>query len=174
MKRITLLVFSVAAVFLANNAYASDAYLYFMVKGAEFKSGEKANFDYATVRFENSDSYLSLYNTSGTAAGTKVASDGQNSTEMADLGFGYYAGFTGDASALTFLVELWSSSNDGTLVAYQTYVGAEILGHIFGSANAGGSTPLTVTTVVPEPSCALLLLLGISAIALRRREAPAI
>ena len=89
---------------------------------------------------------------------------------MADFGFGYYAGFTGDASALTFLVELWSSSNDGTLVAYQTYVGAEILGHIFGSANAGGSTPLTVTTVVPEPSCALLLLLGISAIALRRRK----
>ena len=170
MKRFALIIVSVAAAVLAGRATAADAYLYFMVKGAEFKSGEKANFDYATVRFENSDSYLSLYNTSGTAAGTKVASDGQNSTEMADLGFGYYAGFAGDASALTFLVELWSSSNDGTLVAYQTYVGAEILGHIFGSANAGGSSPLTVTAVVPEPSCALLLLIGISAIALRRRK----
>ena len=170
MKRFALIIVSVAAAVLAGRATAADAYLYFMVSDAQFKSGQEADFDYATVRFEDSDSYLSLYNTGGTAAGTKVSSDGHNSTAMAELGFGYYAGFSGNASALTFLVELWESGNDGTLVAYQTFAGSEIMEHIFGSANAGGSSPLTVTAVVPEPSCGILLLLGLSAIALRRKK----
>ena len=160
----------VAAVLLSGTAAAEDSYLYFMVSGAQFKNGETANFDYATVKFEGSDSYLSLYDTSGTATGTKVASNNANSTDMADSGFGYYAGFSGDASALTFLVELWSTENSGTLLAWQTFEGAGILEHIFSSANNGGANPLAVTTVVPEPTSALLLLLGAAALALRRRS----
>ena len=170
MKRFALIIVLVAAAVFASNATAAESYLYFMVSDAQFKNGEKANFDYATVKFEDSDSYLSLYDTGGTAAGTKVASDGVNSTAMAEYGFGYYAGFSGDASALTFLVELWSSENNATSLAWQTFEGSSVLENIFNSANNGGANPLTVTTVVPEPTSALLLLLGAAALALRRRS----
>lgn len=170
MKKLTSIAVLVAAALLAGTASAEDSYLYFMVYDAQFWTGEKANFDYATVRLEGSDSYLSLYDTGGTVAGTKVASDGKNSTAMAASGFGYYAGFSGSAEYMTFLVELWSSESDGTLLAYQTFDGAGVLDHIFGSANKGGADPLAVTTVVPEPTSALLLLLGVAGLALRRRS----
>ena len=171
MKKFTSIIFFVAAALFAGTAIAEDSYLYFMVSDAQFGNGEKANFDYATLSVDNGESYLSLYNTSGSALGTKVASDGANSTAMANLGFGYYAGFSGDASISTFLVELWSFENDGTLVAYQTFEGASISEYIYGGTSGGGSSPLVVSSVVPEPTSVILLLLGVAALSLKRKNA---
>lgn len=171
MNRIASIFAAFAVVALAGKAEAAaDSYLYFLVDDAKYKIDEAVNFDYATVKMEGGESYLSLYSVDGTALGTEVASDGANSTAMADLGYGYYAGFTGDASAATFLVELWANGNDGTPLAYQAFAGAGLSQHIFSATTAGGSSPLTVTTVVPEPTSGLLLLLGASLLALRRKQ----
>jgi len=171
MNRIASIFAAVAFVALAETAEAADSYLYFMVSGAQYKTGEAVNFDYATVKMEGGDSYLSLYSVDGTAVGTEVASDGYSSTAMADFGYGYYAGFMGDASAATFLIELWENGNDGSPLAYQSYAGAGLSQYIFSATSAGGgSSPLTVTTVVPEPTSGLLVFIGFAALALRRRR----
>ena len=169
-KFVKVLIATLSIMSSAGTVFA-DSYLYFMVNDAQYKTGDSVSFDYATVKVDGSDSYLSLYSTGGIDLGSKVASNGGNSTAMADLGYGYYAGFSGEASTMTFLVGLWESVNDGTPIAYQSFAGAGLSQYIFSATSAGGgSSPLTVTTVVPEPTSGLLVFIGFAALALRRRR----
>ena len=173
MKHIAFrLLTAVASILLAERAAAD--YLYAMIDDAQYKTGEKVNFDYATVRVYDSQDYLQLYTVSGIEAGTKMKSDGANSTVGADSMFGYYAGFSGDASTLSFLFELWGDDDSDNPIAWQTFAGSDISDHIFSVTDptgSGGDTPLAVTTVIPEPSGWLLVLLGMGALALRRNRA---
>lgn len=173
MKHITLrLLTAVASILLAERAAAD--YIYAMIDDAQYKTGEKVNFDYATVKVYDSQDYLQLYTVSGTAAGTKMKSNGANSTFNAEYGFGYYAGFSGDASTLSFLFELWGNDDSDNPIAWQTFAGSSVSDHIFSVTDptgSGGATPLAVTVVIPEPSAWLLVLLGMGALALRRNRA---
>ena len=148
----------------------TDAYLYWMVNLGD--TSEYA-FSYATIKVAGSDTYLSMYTENSTvASGTRLygaADSGNLTTEAGFTGVGGYSGST-------FLVELWASGTgaDGsdTRVAWGSLAYAALSGYVYTEMGQGGAKPYEVTAsqVVPEPTSGLLALLGLAALALRRKQ----
>ena len=163
-----MLIRSCLSVALALCAQAAMAdYLYFFVGddsgNAPKYNNEPVGYTYATVKMvdniEGSESsYLSLYEGGATTSSGVAMMAG--STDPA------YAKLPDNPSYNTFLVELWN--NDGR-VAWQSYSLDDVRlgGHIVSSSAQG--TPLNVTTVVPEPTGGVLMLLGRAVLTIRRK-----
>ena len=94
-----------------------------------------------------------------------------------------YAG-TGDLTTMSFYVELWNTANDFSPSSYKgrtldmTYSQVESLvksgfDPSFTGVNGalGSAAKSTYTSEVPEPTSGLLMLVGLGALALRRRRA---
>ena len=149
----------------------TDAYLYWMVNVSENKDYA---FSYATIKVAGSDSYLSMYTEGSTvASGTRLYGAADSGNLTTDAGFTGVGGYSGS----TFLVELWASGTgaDGsdTVVAWGSLAYSALQSYIYSDmATAGGTAPYTVTAsqVVPEPTSGLLALLGLAALALRRKQ----
>lgn len=153
-------------------------YLYAWVDHASdiYNNGAPITFDYVTVKGNDgsgwSSDYLYYYTFSGNSQVSSPAlqslSSDNTSTGMAyfDIGTeGYYQ---------TFLFELWTSTgeNSATRKGWQTYTLANVSANIFSSEKVGaGNTAFAVTSVIPEPTSGILLLLGMAGLALRRRKA---
>jgi len=149
-------------------------YLYWQVDLESSNPNEVADFSYATVSDNNGVSYLSFYSTEGEAVGTKMAADDwQKLGDVGKTAGPLYSGFAASASSGTYLFELWQedSAGNASRVGWATYGYAQLADFIYKTmAEGAGATPLTVAAV-PEPTGALLLLIGISGLALRRRKA---
>ena len=181
----TIKMFLAAVVAMASGLAMAD-YLYWLVSDANFDglSGADANFAYATVRAGTGDDvaekissdvsgYYTMYTVdeNGQSSATEqyqFFSDGANST---DGGAAFFGSF--DSTVDSFLFELWNE--DGSLVGYATRNRADILSSISSDSILGGShpasySPFVLTSVVPEPTSGLLLLLGMAGLALRRRK----
>ena len=161
-KLITVLAFALAA----SAASATDSYLYWLIDGANY-NGSAINFSYVTISADDGENYLSLYSPgTATSETSYLLSNGANSSYGAPAGI--YAGFDGSVSS--FLVELWSDSD--VRVGWQSYGSGALADYIFNSTTGGTSTtPFAVSSVVPEPTSGLMMLLGIAALALKRRKA---
>ena len=133
-------------------------------------------FNYAVIKDSDSGQILTLKSEGGDAQAAFASADGQSdgySTYVVGKG-GYWAELpSAYGSESGFLIELYNS--DGGTVGYTDPVFAPVLA----AANAIGksgepspSTPFSGWTVhaVPEPTSGLLMLLGIAALALRRRK----
>ena len=162
--------FSMAAIaaFAMSSARAEDSYLYWLVDSSVHNliSGEAATFDYATVKVSGSDTYLSWYNQgSSTANGWQMYVNDAGGTSAA------YWGTFNYTSGSTFLFELWNevSGGDDTLVGFleTPWVSSS---SIASGTDASGATPYVLTGVVPEPTSGLMMLLGLAALALKRRK----
>ena len=172
MKSVKITV-AVAVVALTAAALAdANSLLYWMVDNPTYSyNNQSVAFDHAKVKaidgdVENGASYLYVFNQQG--------STGYENAYILD-GDGYSTGgiYSGafDGSVVdNFLIELYNASND--LVAWQSikYSQAAANGSIATTMASGGANVLTVSQVVPEPTSGLLLLLGISGLALRRRK----
>ncbi len=174
-KSLTILTcMALGAMFVAQ----ADPLLYWMVDQG---SGDAIEFNVARVKYINSDNnttgYLTLVDENGgTADAIWPSGDGVSGTSTsatwADL-----AGMTG--SEYTFLVELLASDGHGGLTAVggseaKSYSDLVSAGSIAPNALNIGTVDLTAWTgtsyAVPEPSGALLMLVGGSLLALRRRR----
>jgi len=168
MKNLKIALASLAALCAASAYAAADSYIYWMVDDAKYSynPSESVSFKYATISVDGGETYLSLYDTAGnvTGKGLLANQDGSPGTSTGSA----YAGLFDDTSAVSFLVELWMDSS--TKVGWQTYSMDMVAGSIFKGTEGGGGSPLRVTSVVPEPTSGLLLLLGVAGLALKRKS----
>ena len=157
MKNVLLVAVVVGA--WAMGAFADYGYLNFVI---DQSAAEKPiDFSYARVGVAGEDAYLNLQ---GTASPWVVGNgDGTAPQNWADLG-------AYNSPLYSYFVELYDI--DFNAIAASEVFGYDALtSHIATPMGQGGATPWTVTTFnVPEPSSALLLILGFGALALRRRK----
>ena len=172
MKSLTakLAVMTVLAL-VAGSGVAEDSYLYWMVQDAAYPNGQSVGFDYATISVDGGSTYLSMYE--GTDDfGPYVGSYAGGSTggDVTDSTWAYYAKIPGAGSYESFLIELWTGSPEATntKVASASVASSLVASYVTG-AMGQVSLPFMVTTVTPEPTSGLMLLLGLAALGLRRK-----
>lgn len=161
---------AIASAVIVATSVASADYLYAMIDGAKsVYDGTSISFDYATFSIPSQEGYLDI--SGGAGSGVTVYGTGVSSDETGrSTGGPFYVGDE-DTKFNTFLIELWLGENDPTRVGWQQYSLAQVSGHIVTETGGSGDTPLTITSVIPEPTSGLLLLLGMAGLALRRRKA---
>jgi len=160
------------AVLLGAMSASAESYLYWMVGN----TGE-FSYDNAQVRVLNNgeatDNYLSLYYADGTAVGgTKVSDDYAKAAQDAELGlYAKLGNLLGED--YSYIIEL--RNDDGAFVAQTktplSYSLAlnNIVDSGLGIPSSGtGWNPTTYN--VPEPTSGMMMLLGVAALALRRRR----
>ena len=135
------------------------------------KEGEKAEFSYASVSADDGATHhlLHVYDQSGDTGYWKLYARQDDATSANPT----YSGSFDSSLISSLYLRLWDSS--GTEVGWQRYAISDISGSIWKGATdtapSGGATVWTVTSVVPEPTSGLLLLLGMAGLALRRKFA---
>ena len=150
------------------SARAEDSYLFWMVEQSP-GAYSATQYDYATIKQDGVllHMYSEDFETGGmTDIGTEVVpNEGGYSMDE-----GAYARLN-SVEGGSFLVELWRDGVDDR-VGYATYDWDAIAPFIVDSFNQTGGVPLSVTQpdLVPEPSCGILLLVGLAGLALRRRR----
>lgn len=163
---------------LTLGVFAEDHYMYFMVDAEKIDWEGGAPSDtiaYARVGVMNNTTgenagYLNIYNQSGEASGVAVAS-------IASARTGLFAGRLEDfGSAYSFYIELMSESKVlGRTTEVLSYADAMIYATTFGGtgplpSSAFGQGGLTMTMApIPEPNSAMLVLLGLAALGLKRK-----
>ena len=189
MEKIAKIIFAAALAYATQARAASDTYLYFQIvdnptiitlAGTQVPlSGYSWNgLDVTAARVVsmngNVDTPLSLsYNAGGTLTDTGVS--------MVNMGVNMplYAALPDDPSSLSFAIEL-GNYNDGTWTTLATsgslnYTSLQSAGYTY--MPSSGDLALATLTAwapmaysVPEPSSGLLMLLGASLLALKRRR----
>ena len=155
---------------LAAHAGAGDQYFYWNVSESENP------FSYAKLAYSLNGGASGYFTIGDTPAKAVASAAGGTTTANVFANFGAHA--DGYWSDYAFQVEAYNSSGD--LVASSSVLAfGDILGHLYdyeGFMDIGsGVTPLGVALTgvapVPEPTSALLLLMGLAGLALRRRNA---
>ena len=170
MKKLMIL----AALACATMARAD--YLYWSV---DLGNDSTYSFNYATIRAKGSDSFLSLYSSANDASmGTQLYTEGYGDGGSYAVGTKAgptYAGLGSYGIGSSFVVELWAEGEtkaDTSLVGWSYLSYADVLDSIYKPMSTTTLSPYTITAsqVVPEPTSGLLALLGLSVLALRRKQ----
>ena len=156
--------------------FALADYLYCIVGNGEGKAtysynGESFDYSFVTIVMlpstgEDRSDYLDFY--AGGAATSIGSAMSSNSKEplYAELPNDYE-----DQQYNTFLFELWTQNgSEFTKTAWQRYSLAQVADNIVRSGSPSGGSPLAVTSVIPEPTGGVLMLLGMAVLAVRRKN----
>ena len=175
MKKLSMILATAACAAAMTATAAPTSYLYWMV---DVSDKSDYAFSYATVKATDSNGstsgFLSLYGSgSTTSVGDKLASS-TYPTAGTTTG-NIFAGVDGYGSGSSFLFELWAdgaaNESKASRVAWGTVSYAALSGSISSAMSTSGDKLYTVTgsQLIPEPSSGLLALLGLAALALRRK-----
>ena len=153
----------------------ADSYLYWMVgNSVSMKNGETtkdfSDYSYAAVGVMDDSSgknvgYLNLFGTNGESLNAQVGSKGSS----------FYANLANYTTGYSFYIELFNDSGAFAGRSEQMLSYSEALAYAtsFGTGTPAYQpwTPSSFTTAaVPEPSSALLMLLGCAGLALKRKK----
>lgn len=152
----------------------ADSYLYWMVgNSVSMKSGETtesfSGYSYAAVGVMDSSGknagYLNLFGADGKSLDAQVGSKGSS----------FYANLANYTTGYSFYIELFNDSGAFAGRSEQMLSYSEALAYAtsFGTGTPSYQpwTPSSFTTAaVPEPSSALLMLLGCAGLALKRKK----
>ena len=109
--------------------------------------------------------YLSVYESGQTTSSGITVMSGSQEPFYVELPENYETTYN------TFLFELWSSGETETIrEAWQRYSLADAVDNIVKGGSASGGSPLAVTSVIPEPTGGVLMLLGMAVLAVRRKN----
>ena len=162
------------AAFFVRVASADEEVLYFLISDpVTFNDGTPLSADdysFAMVALSNDGKnpsgdydYLTLSGGGGSAQGQAMLAGDEP----------VYA-FLGSSLTDSILFELWLESPEGSFerVAYHSANVSELRSqmHIVSYSDISRATPYAVSSVVPEPSSGLLMLLGLAGLALRRKK----
>lgn len=155
-------------------ASAEDNFLYWMV---DVGDSTDYSFSYATIKAKdasgNESGYLWLY---GQESADKIGQRLYASNDAGTTtGGGAFAGLGDYGSGSQFLFELWTdgATDSPNCVGWTGWLDYDkIASNIFSAGNMSGSSPFTVGSamLVPEPTGGLLSLIGLAALALRRKR----
>ncbi len=154
-----------AAALFVGVASAEEQLLYFMVNDPlTFADGTELSangYSCLMVSVDGGDSYRTIYGGGESSQGTALAS---GSTEPAYVSLG-------DSPTDAILFEMWLEAPAGSWerVAYHSANLSDLSAYIGNSQNPS-ATPYVVSSVVPEPTSGLLMLLGFAGLALRRKR----
>lgn len=164
MKKLVALV----VVALSCGAWAADSYLYWMVETSVTCDNESFNgYNSAKIGYLNDSGSMTYLNLYGEGESGDFIGIGQSATP----GYESFAKIPGSGS--TFFIELF---NDSRLVAQSEALSYSALeSYITSSMLQTPREPWTsagtkFTSNVPEPSSALLMLLGCAGLALKRKK----
>ena len=154
---------------LTMSASADDSYLWWMVSDTTGTQGVGA-WDYATVTvFDgegNNVGYLAPQNGSGVIGYDKTGNYAINSAQSY-IPSTYTEGYT-------FLIELWTDSDAWVAKGLNPVGYAALADYIYAGSAGQGSLPYDFGaggwSAVPEPSSGMLMLIGMSLLALRRKN----
>lgn len=165
------LLLAVTAAIAAQVATAEDSFLYWMVSPDVKLAGENDDFSYARVNVGGTltettgdvagGTWLTLYSNGlaqGTAMNRAVATGG--ATQWGVIPSDY-------ESSTPFIFELFNS-NYGA-VGWNAVTAGELAKYI-GTASNPATGAYSLTSVVPEPTSGLLMLLGVAGLALKRKR----
>lgn len=152
----------------------ADSYLYWMVgNSVSMKSGETtesfSDYSYAAVGVMDSSGknagYLNLFGTNGESLNAQVGSKGSS----------FYANLANYTTGYSFYIELFNDSGAfaGRSEQMLSYSEALTYATSFGTGTPAyqpWTPPSFTTAAVPEPSSALLMLLGCAGLALKRKK----
>lgn len=161
-----------------SSLYAEDSYLWWFVMDNPTTHANGWDTGWTGARIVakqdgQADVYLNLYNATGVDSGTLLTNIGDDGSTKGS----YWASLSGvGESGWTYFLEVYNSDNgwngmsatglsraDAENYIVMNVGGTEIPGAIFDFGTIAYSA-------VPEPNSAMLLLIGLSALALRRKQ----
>ena len=166
---------AVAVAALSLGAFADDSYLYWMTPSSvSWKTGDtEAEYSYVAIGVMDNATGQNVSYLANTTFGVATT---DASGKFVESGSGYwYANLSTYANnAYSFYIELFNDKGSvGRSVDVLSYESAKTYATTFGtqapSATAWSTTSFT-TAAIPEPTSGLLMLFGLSALALRRKR----
>jgi len=167
MKGVAVRILSVLLTLAAVGAARAD-YLYWMIGGDSLEREGESFGDYAFARVKDlqSDMWLSIYDATGSKTSATAADKATVTSGPMLWGDFDTASSSSDRS---FLFELYN--DDREVVAWQIVLFSYLIEqHNIGNNFRPAFTPYTLTSVVPEPTGGMLVLIGAAMLALRRRH----
>ena len=157
---------------------AADSYLYWMA-GDTIKNqftGKTIDYSYVKVNFGGTVSDANFNSGAVTGGdwltpyyGGEPIGDGRMSAAGAKAGGTYWGVFDYSNATTPFVFELFNAQNE-VVGWYSTAIGSQFITSASSQTGSTGSA-FTLTSVVPEPTSGLLMLLGVAGLALRRKRA---
>lgn len=178
MKRITLKTIVAAAALLAAGAVNAYSYIYWRTAANPLTSlinGDSVNYTYGKVWY---GSYDIVANEKGSGDYLYLVPQDSSEPQYQELdasglatggsywGYSDATDFAGGASDY-FVFELY---DDAGQVGFLARLYSDMAGYLTDSEGYGASDPYILTGVIPEPSSALLSLVGFAVLALRRKK----